>query len=199
MGTLLLLWPIFPATCTAQNSLHMKKPNTGLSRNSFSKIFIINHGPPLVFLSDSEMEEESKGEPSKVESANVELNQSPKKVFNQKLRFKRIMSSGCYCRDQHYQPQHPVLRLSTLTIHRYDVPGSSITDKLVSCSNFFFQLNLLASTMFSKTADWIGETWRMRHSSVCFLVVIVSYYYHQPVSWRAPVLSISCWNKWTGE
>ena len=96
MGTLLLLWPIFPATCTAQNSLHMKKPNTGLSSNSFSKIFIINHGPPLVFLSDSEMEEESKGEPSKVESANVELNQSPKKVFNQKLRFQRIMSSGCY-------------------------------------------------------------------------------------------------------
>merc|ERR1711971_1227204 len=61
-------------------------------------------------------DEESKGETSKVESVNIDQNQSPKKG--------------------------PTLSTSTSSFEALDPHDP--------------QLNLLASTMFSKTADWIA-------------------------------------------
>ena len=72
----------------------------------------------------------------------------------------------------------------------------------------FLQLNLLASTMFSKTADWIGEKDAVRSTKtitykVFKMWLVWTYFsccrFFQLVNWKVQVQSISCWNKWTGE
>ena len=67
-------------------------------------------------LSDLRMEEDVKGEPSKVDS--LDQNQSPKKVYNAE-RFRNAIVSRITHRGQLYQPQHLALRPWILMIHRY--------------------------------------------------------------------------------
>ena len=159
----------------------------------------------LILFSETRMEEESKGEPSKVESVNLDQNQSPKKVAWERLVshfFGLILQSML---------QGPTLSTSTSSFEAldpHDPQAHFCQCKTFSWKIFFFQLNLLASTMFSKTADWIGEKdlvpspkkrkykfvqiWLGRMN---FLMLSI----FQLVNWKVQVQSISCWNKWTGE
>ena len=72
------------------------------------------------------MEEESKGEPSKVESENNDQNQSPKKVvLTDEVAVFFVAKSSC-CRDQHCLPPHPALRLWTHMTHRCIVDSARV-------------------------------------------------------------------------
>ena len=106
--------------CTLNIFPHDKKPNADsqvIHSDKFTSC-IRKCAINLVLFSESRMEEESKGEPSKVESANIDQNQSPKKVARQKVICQKLSFNVCHCRDQHCQPPHPALRLLILMTHR---------------------------------------------------------------------------------
>ena len=75
------IWSIL-VPCTLNIFLNDKKPNADSQVIHSDKFTsgIRKYAIYLVLFSESRMEEESKGEPSKIESANLDQNQSPKKV-----------------------------------------------------------------------------------------------------------------------